>query len=64
MNSFKEFLKSEILLETGEKNIPTVFILSDNDIIEESYLELINNLLNRGEIPNLWEAEEKEKIIS
>lgn len=63
LSSFKDFLKTEILLETGEKNLSTVFILSDSDIIEESYLELINNLLNRGEIPNLWELEEKDKII-
>jgi len=55
LSSFKDFLKTEILLETGEKNLSTVFIVSDSDIIEESYLELINNLLNRGEIPNLWE---------
>jgi dynein heavy chain len=63
LSSFKDFLKTEILLETGEKNLSTVFIVSDSDIIEESYLELINNLLNRGEIPNLWELEEKDKII-
>jgi dynein heavy chain len=24
----------------------------------------VNNLLNSGEIPNLWQIEEKEKIVS
>jgi hypothetical protein len=32
--------------------------------LEERYLEFINNLLNSGEIPNLWESEEKDKIKS
>lgn len=27
-------------------------------------MEFINNLLNSGEIPNLWETEEKDKIKS
>ena len=62
VNSFKDFIKKEILIETGVKDMKTVFLFSDNDIIDESYLEFINNLLNRGEVPNLWETEEKDSI--
>ena len=52
----------ELLLDAGVNNISTVFLFSDNQILEERYLEFINNLLNSGEIPNLWETEEKDKI--
>ena len=31
--------------------------------MNESFLEDINGLLNSGEVPNIWEPEEKKKII-
>jgi hypothetical protein len=41
-----------------------VFLLSDNVIIDEKFLEDINNLLNIGEIPNLFAPDEKEGVIN
>jgi dynein heavy chain len=38
------------------------FLFSDTQIVFESFLEDINNLLNSGEIPNLFLAEEKQMI--
>jgi len=38
--------------------------LTDTQIIEESFLEDINNVLNTGEIPNLMAPEDKDKIIN
>ncbi|KAJ3347863.1 Dynein heavy chain 6, axonemal, partial [Kappamyces sp. JEL0680] len=43
------------------KNI--VFLLSDTQIKSETFLEDVNNILNSGEVPNLWEIEEREKIL-
>lgn len=31
--------------------------------MNESFLEDINNLLNSGEVPNIWEPDEKKKIL-
>ena len=40
-----------------------VFFLNDSQITGESMIEDICNLLNNGEIPNLFQNEEKQKII-
>ena len=31
--------------------------------MNESFLEDINSLLNSGEVPNIWEPDEKKKIL-
>jgi dynein heavy chain, axonemal len=41
----------------------TVFLFSDNQIKEESFLEDINMILNTPDIPNLFASDEKAEII-
>lgn len=43
---------------------PSTFLISDNQIIHEKFLEDINNLLNIGEIPNLYPPDDKESICA
>jgi len=62
MNEWRENLK-DILINAGAKNLPTVFLFSDTQIVLETFLEDINNILNSGEVPNLYEADELEKIV-
>jgi len=38
------------------------FVMTDTMIINESFIENLNNLLNTGEIPNLMLPEDKEDI--
>lgn len=40
----------------------TSFLFSPLQIKQESFLEDINNLLNAGEVPNLYPADEKQEI--
>ena len=47
----------------GADNKPVCFLLSDTHIVHESFLEDINNLLNSGEVPNLYEHDEVEQIV-
>lgn len=47
----------------GIENNPVVFLMIDTQIVEEEFLEDINNILNSGEVPNLFEGDEYEKII-
>lgn len=39
------------------------FLLIDSQIVEEEFLEDINNILNSGEVPNLFDGDEYEKIL-
>ena len=62
MNEWHENIK-EILLQSGAKNQPVVFLFSDTQIVTETFLEDLNNILNSGEVPNLFEQDEMEQIV-
>jgi len=59
---WREDLKT-IIRKTVEGEMPGVFLFADTQIKEESFLEDINNLLNAGEVPNLFPLDEKQEII-
>ncbi|KAI5707535.1 hypothetical protein M8J77_004618 [Diaphorina citri] len=61
--SFKEDLKSLYNL-LGVKNQATVFLFTAAEIVEEGFLELINNMLTLGMVAALFDDEEKDGIIS
>uniref|UniRef100_A0A0R3WKD5 Dynein heavy chain 7, axonemal n=1 Tax=Hydatigena taeniaeformis TaxID=6205 RepID=A0A0R3WKD5_HYDTA len=48
---------------TGVENKPTVFLFSDSQILVEEFVEDLNNILNSGEVPGLFDAEALEKLI-
>ena len=62
INEFHEDLKRLLMLAGGEGK-PTVFLFTDTQIILESFLEDINNILNAGEVPDLFAADELAKIV-
>lgn len=41
----------------------TIFLFTDSQIKRESFVEDINNLLNTGEVPNLYPQDEKAEIL-
>lgn len=47
----------------GANNLPIVFLLNDTQILQEEFLEDINNVLNSGSVPNLFEGDDYEKVI-
>ena len=59
---FREDLK-QLYLHAGTKGEEVVFLFTDTQIVVESFLEDINNILNSGEVPNLFEPEEVERFI-
>eukprot|EP01060_Flectonema_neradi_P033948 TRINITY_DN5821_c0_g1_i1.p1 TRINITY_DN5821_c0_g1~~TRINITY_DN5821_c0_g1_i1.p1 ORF type:complete len:4165 (+),score=795.81 TRINITY_DN5821_c0_g1_i1:69-12563(+) len=46
----------------GGEAKPTLFLITDTQIILEQFLEDINNVLNSGEVPNLFENNEVDEI--
>ena len=40
-----------------------MFLITDTQIKEESFLEDVDGLLNVGEVPNLFALDEKQEII-
>ncbi|GFH08631.1 uncharacterized protein HaLaN_03620, partial [Haematococcus lacustris] len=60
-NEWREDLR-KVLKKAGLDGKDTVFIFTDTQIVQESYLEDINNILNAGEVPNLLGNEDLEAI--
>ena len=52
-----------LLLKAGSEGKNTVFLFSDNQIKDESFVEDINMILNTGDVPNLYPSDEKAEII-
>ncbi|XP_068083916.1 dynein axonemal heavy chain 6 [Anabrus simplex] len=61
-SSFRDDLRL-LYFTAGAKNENTAFLFNDTQIVVEEFLEDINNILNSGEVPNLFESDEYEKVI-
>ncbi|XP_041988681.1 dynein axonemal heavy chain 2 isoform X2 [Aricia agestis] len=61
VKDFREDLK-KVYTACGVDNKKTTFIFSDTQIAEETFTEIINNLLGTGEITNLYKPDEFEEI--
>ncbi|XP_032988956.1 dynein axonemal heavy chain 1 isoform X1 [Rhinolophus ferrumequinum] len=63
MTDWREDVK-KVLLKAGLHNLPVTFLFSDTQIKNESFLEDINNVLNSGDIPNLYNPDEQDQIVN
>ena len=64
-SAFRDSIKeiyNKVGIKTTKKMKRGVFIFSDTEIIYESFLEDVNNILSSGEVPNLYNVEEFQKI--
>jgi dynein heavy chain, axonemal len=53
-DKFRDFIRDQIY-KTGVEGVGICFIITDTQIVFESMLEDVNNLLNSGEVPNIFE---------
>jgi len=60
---FKEDLKQMMLSVAKSGGKGMVFLFSDTQIVKEGFLEDVNNILNTGEVPNLFAPDELEQVI-
>uniref|UniRef100_A0A8D0TJA1 AAA+ ATPase domain-containing protein n=1 Tax=Sus scrofa TaxID=9823 RepID=A0A8D0TJA1_PIG len=62
-DSFHEDLRKLYRL-AGVEDRNMVFLFTDTQIVVEEFLEDINNILNSGEVPNLFEKDELEQVLA
>ena len=61
-SDFQDFLK-QLMTIAGVEGKQVAFLFTDNQILEERFLEDVNNILNSGEVPNLFATDEMLKVI-
>lgn len=61
MVDFKEDLKT-LYFYTGVEGKETNFLFNDTQVAEESFLEVLSNILSSGEVANLYKGEEFEDV--
>jgi dynein heavy chain len=65
--SWRDDLKAMMKLAAEEANLDgkkgVTFIMSEDQFVNDAFLEDVNNLLNIGEIPNLFARDEIEELI-
>lgn len=59
--AFKEVVKG-YMKESGINGTGISFVMTDTSIIDEAFIENLNNLLNTGTIPNLMLPEDIDEI--
>lgn len=63
-NAWRDDMRENLFMFAGIEQKQTVFMFSDTQITQEAFVEDVNNILNGGEIPNLFsEAEDITNII-
>ena len=62
MFDFREDIK-KFMIMTGVEGKDTVFLFTDSQIVDETMLEDLNNILNTGEVPNLFPSDELDRIV-
>ena len=62
LQSFRDDVK-ELMIKTGVKGERVAFLFTDTQVVSDDFLEDINNVLNTGEVPNIFPADELERVI-
>ena len=63
MKEWREDMVNSLFCAAGIDSSPQVFLLPDTQIINEAFVEDVNNILNNGKIPNLYSGEDIQKIV-
>lgn len=63
IKNFKNDLKA-VMQEAGIEGQQMIILLEDHQLIDTTFLELVNSLLSAGEIPGLYNPEELEPLLA
>ncbi|XP_051881424.1 dynein axonemal heavy chain 6-like [Pristis pectinata] len=61
-SDFREDLK-RVFKQTGAHRVKTVLLLTDSDLLKDSFLEDLNCMVSSGQVPGLFDSEELDSII-
>ena len=64
IKDWRDDMRERLFQASGIEAIPHVFLFSDTQMINEAFVEDINNILNNGKIPNLYPHDVVEDIIN
>uniref|UniRef100_A0A6P7FR39 Dynein heavy chain 7, axonemal-like n=1 Tax=Diabrotica virgifera virgifera TaxID=50390 RepID=A0A6P7FR39_DIAVI len=53
----------KVCKESGGRGKDTIFLIGEGQIKDESFLEDVDCLLNSGEVPNIYQIDEKQEIL-
>lgn len=62
MNEWHDNMKT-LLKKSGMLQTMSIFLFPDTQIAKEAFLEEVSSILNTGEVPNLYENEDKMQIV-
>ena len=62
LNEFRDDLK-KMLKEAGGNGKDTVFLFTEGQMTMEEFLQDIDCLLNLGEVPNIFQIDEKQEVL-
>ncbi|KAI8926816.1 dnah1 protein [Entophlyctis helioformis] len=54
----------KVMFAAGLEAKPSVFLYTDTQIVNEACLEDVNNILNGGDVPNIYTGEETDRILN
>jgi dynein heavy chain, axonemal len=63
MRDWRDDMRDRLFQACGIEGNPLVFLFSDTQIINEAFVEDINNILNNGKIPNLYPQDVTNEIV-
>ncbi|CAD7943415.1 unnamed protein product [Amoebophrya sp. A25] len=61
MVEFRDDIKT-VLKRCGVEGKTQVFLFTDTQIVNEQFVEVINSVLNSGDVPNLYNTEDQDQI--
>lgn len=62
INDWRDDIK-KIMKEAGGRGKHAVFLITEGQIKQEDFLQDVDCLLNSGEVPNIYQIDEKQEIL-
>merc|ERR1711871_1100583 len=62
LQSFRDDVKG-LMIKAGVKGERVAFLFTDTQVVSDDFLEDVNNMLNTGEVPNIFPQDELERVI-